>query len=156
MGSVQPQRDTELPSVPKSLPINGVYSIWKGHSYLFVSMIPFATHISSPSLAALLWTSLDSSLSCRRSGTLRWDKGKCCRPTSAALHFARSLRLISASVGLCDILAESPKATLLSGHTWLLCYSVRVLCFLDLWIHGNGSMNGPFRTASLHSLPLKP
>lgn len=35
-----------------------------------------------------------------------------------------------------------------SGHTWLLCFSVHVLRFLDRCIHGNRTMNGPLKTSS--------
>lgn len=62
--------------------------------------------------------------------SIRTDKVKGFRATRAALHFAQSLRLIPASAGLCDILEESPKATLLSWHTWLLCECL-CLCFLS-------------------------
>lgn len=34
------------------------------------------------------------------------------------------------------------------GHTWLLCFGVHVLRFLDRCIHGNSTMNGPFRKTS--------
>lgn len=52
------------------------------------------------------------------------------------------------SAGLRVILAGSPKAAIFSGHTWLLCFTIHVLRFLNRCIHGNRTMNGSLKAAS--------
>lgn len=89
--------------------------------YALSNLLPFRHGCSA------LWTLHDSSWCFRGRSKKRWrhhvveairkDKGKGYTPTSSAPRFAQSLRLISASACLCDILADCPKATLWSWQT---------------------------------------
>lgn len=137
-----------------------LYFLWKGDK-----LFPFAVRWSSysgPNHAAALWISLGACNCAAGTCTsgavksrwrhplwqpVRWDKDKCCASTSLFLSFSSNIEA-EATAGMGVVLAGSPKAALFSGHTWLLCFSVHVLRFLDRCIHGNRTMNGPFKASS--------
>lgn len=73
---------------------------------------------------------------------------------AALPYIVHTVWVISPSVCLCSILAESKGYPFIRTHMASLCVSV--MCFLSLWSHGNSRMNGLFSTEPLCSLPQKP
>lgn len=129
-GSSQPQRDTELPSVPKSLPKQWSALNLKSRQLPYCKhdgIMPILLHI--PEIQAWLLFCAPAWLVIELQEmryikyrwwhgweAIRWDKGKCCWTTSAALRFARF---------------ESEADVSLSGPVWLPCRVQRLVFYPD-------------------------